>query len=332
MKNHIFILFLLLTCVSCYDDHSDLIPDRALDGDPSGAVINANVIEVNGETLRLMLDVFVVNGRGNFVSGLSGANFDIESVRINLGDSIYFTNVNVGASRTDRKGSYSATLLLDQSGSISSTDPQNSRVEAAKIFSGALGDDDYALVSSFTSSYSNDVVIHTDYTQDTTDLYESLESLLFQEGGFTPLYRSAYKMVAYTKANAPGNNQAIILFTDGQDTEGGIFLEELTDYASSQNVQIYTIGLSRDVDFGVLAAIAGNTGGAFMWAEDTRQLITMFGTLGDLLSGNALFYQTQWQATISSGVWSSNTSLVAELVVTLTDGSQFIVPFEIVIP
>jgi hypothetical protein len=336
MKNIITIFALTILFSGCLEDHSDLIPDRALDGDPSGAVIDAYVLEVDEGVLSLMLDVFVVNGQGNFVSGLSGTNFNVEnveSISLSFGDSISFTNVSVGASRTERKGSYSATLLLDQSGSISDTDPNNTRVEAAKIFSGALGNNDYALVSSFQQ---DDVTIHTGYMQDTAVLFQSLDDLLFQQEGQTPLYSSVSRMVEYTRENAPGNNHAIILFTDGiqepELSDEARVLKELTDFASSQDVEIYTIGLSRNVNFSVLSSMATNTGGAFMWAEDTRQLITMFGTLGDLLSGNALYYQTQWQAIISSGTWQSGQSYVGEVVITLSDGSQFIVPFEFVVP
>lgn len=332
MKNLIILLAITAICTSCFEDHADLIPDRGLNGEPSGAVINTNVLDINGETLTLSLDVFVVDGQGNFAGGLTGSNFDVESISILFGDSIVFTNTQVGASRTNSKGSYAATLLLDQSGSITNTDPDNSRIEAAKIFCGALGSGDYALVSSFSDDYPSDVLVHTNYTQDTAALNSSLNALLFREDGGTPLYWSSYIMVGYTEENAPGANKAIILFTDGQDTEGGVSIQQLTDYASDMNVQIYTIGLSRDVDFGVLSTIAANTGGAFMWAEETEQLITMFGTLGDLLSGNALYYQTLWEANISSGLWSSNTSFVAEMVITLADGSQFTVPFEVKIP
>ncbi|MEO0334069.1 MAG: vWA domain-containing protein, partial [Bacteroidota bacterium] len=146
------------------------------------------------------------------------------------------------------------------------------------------------------------------------------------------VWGATYIMVDHTADNAPANNQAIILFTDGKAGSSGVSLSEVTAHAVNRGVQVYTVGLSNDVELNVLAEIARETGGAFMWAADAEQLITMFGTLGDLLSGNALFYQTQWQAVLSAGAWTSGNSFVAEMVITLSNGEQFIVPFEVVVP
>jgi len=324
-----FLLIIVFT--NCDKDEEE--PLRNLDGDPSGAVINTRVIDYSEGELTIELDIYVVDGKGNFTKGLSTDNFSIDNIKLNYYESASFENVRVSASRTSSKGSYYASLLLDQSGSISNTDPYNLRIDAAKIFCEALGANDYVLLSSFTSSYSPyEVILHSEYTQDTSELNYQLNNLLYKHGGGTPLYNAAYSMVKYTDENASGNNKAIILFTDGNNTTSGTTLPQLTDYASNMGVQIYTVGLSRSVDFSVLAQIAGNTGGSFMWAQDARQLITMFGTLGDLLSGNASYYSTRWQVSREGGTWQSGTSIVTELIITLKDGSSFSVPFEISIP
>ncbi len=335
MKNYVSILvissILTIFLLSCSED--DEGPMRNLDGDPSGAVINATVVDYNENELIISLDIYVVDGRGNFTGGLSAANFTIEDAYIGYYGEVSFENTQVSSAKTSAKGNYSATLLLDQSGSISSTDPNDLRIEAAKIFSGALGDNDYALVSSFTTRHAPyDVLYYGIYTQDTTELYSHLDNLLNQEGGYTPLYKATYAMIDYTADNAPGNNKAIILFTDGKDTNRGYSLEEVTDHANNNNIQIYTVGLSRSVELDVLAKLADNTEGAFMWAENARQLITMFGTLGDLLSGNAQYYRTSWKAVRANGNWTSGSSFVAEVTITLSDGSEFLVPFQITIP
>ncbi len=328
-------IFVLLGCLALFTYCSDEEPEpgRTLDGGPSGAVINSAVTDFTEEVLNLTLGIYVVDGQGNFAGGLSARNFRIESIRLSSRDSISFRNTRINGAQTNPKGAYSATLLLDQSGSISSTDPDDLRIEAAKIFGGALGERDYALLSSFTTYYSDsDVLLHTEFTQDTTELNAGVEELRGSEGGGTPLYKAAHAMVDYTADNGPSENQAIILFTDGENTEYGVSLSQLTEHASDRNVQIYTVGLSQNVELGVLAEIAGETGGAFMWAEDARQLITMFGTLGDLLSGNAQYYQTAWQVARSSGSWRSGQSFLSELNIVLPGGEEFTVPFEVTIP
>lgn len=101
---------------------------------------------------------------------------------------------------------------------------------------------------------------------------------------------------------------------------------------STLTLSYLTVGLSRSVEFDVLAEIANNAGRAFRWADKSRQLITMRITLGDLLSGNAQYYRTRWEVDRTEGSWVSGSSFVTEMTFTLSGGFEFIVPFKITIP
>jgi hypothetical protein len=70
--------------------------------------------------------------------------------------------------------------------------------------------------------------------------------------------------------------------------------------------------------------MALNTGGSFMWAKDAKQLISYFGTLGNLLHGNADYYTLTFQATANS--FSTNGQLLY-LQVTLPNGKKFLMPY-----
>ncbi len=324
LTSYLLLAGLALAGFGCRNEES-APPLRNLDGAPAGAVNGARVVSVNGPTLTFELDLYVVDAKGNPVQGLKAKDFVVKDSW-----STSFVTEAAGSARMAATGDYSAMLLLDQSGSILSNDPKDLRIAAGKIFLNSLGNGDQAALSSFTSSYTNDVVIHAPFARDTKRHLASLDTLEKTEGGGTPLYVSAYQMIDYTARQAPGANKAVIVFTDGADTRGGYTLAEVTAYAVSRQVRLYTVGLSNGVDEGVLADMAGQTNGAFMWADDAKQLITMFGTLGDLLEGTAALYKVRCAARASS-TWRSGDAFTAHLQVTLPAGGNLRVPFKITV-
>ncbi|HEX8530443.1 MAG TPA: VWA domain-containing protein [Cytophagales bacterium] len=324
LKPYLLLAGMALAGSGCRNDEA-APPLRNLDGAPAGAVNGARVLGVNGPSLSFELDLYVVDAKGNPVPGLKAKDFAVKDQ-----PALSFITEDASPARMAATGDYSAMLLLDQSGSILSNDPRDLRIEAGKIFLNSLGSGDQAALSSFTSYYDSDVVIHAPFARDTKRHLAALDTLEKTEGGGTPLYMSAYQMIDYTARQAPGANKAVIVFTDGEDTRGGYTLEQVTAYAVSRQVRLYTVGLSNGVDEGVLADMAGQTNGAFMWADDAKQLITMFGTLGDLLEGTAALYKVRCAARTSS-TWSSGDAFTAYLQVTLPAGGNLRVPFKITV-
>ena len=332
MRRHVTVIVLLWTATTLQFGCSSWEPEPEPESDPSGAIVSSEATPSVAQTFSLNLGIYVVNQAGDFVPGLTEENFSIATRYDDL-DSVTFTCLEALGERTAVKGSYSATLLLDQTESIQKTDPYHRRIQAARIFCNALGASDYALLSSFSADYGPPYVrLHTNYTQDTVQLNDGLDALLAVPDGGTPLLEATSHMTDYTAENAPGTNKAVIVFTDGDDTEGGVSLTELTNQAIRRGVQLYTVGLGRSVKVDVLAEMARRTDGAFLWAENARQLISGFGTLGNLLSGDARYYQTRWEVGYTSDTLSSGASLVFEVVVTLPNDKEFIVPFEVVVP
>jgi hypothetical protein len=73
------------------------------------------------------------------------------------------------------------------------------------------------------------------------------------------------------------------------------------------------------------------TGGAMMFASDARQLISMFGTLGNLLSGNLAYYKTCWQVNVDQDYFGSGGWFSTSIKVSSPSGNIYI-PFSLEIP
>jgi hypothetical protein len=193
---------------------------------------------------------------------------------------------------------YSALLLMDQSGSIAYTDPTNSRLLAGKIFFNALGPGDLVQLAAFASGGSlpfDPVTIYgPGFTSNGPGFFGTLDRLASLIGGGTPLYRSTYSMLGYVGANAPGANKALVVFTDGDDTEGGVTITDVYNRCASTGVRLFMVGLGNAVSVDSLGWMVGRCGGTVMHASDARQLVSLYGTLGAILDGSAVAYRTRW--------------------------------------
>lgn len=267
---------------------------------PSSGALATRVVSYAGSDMTFEVDLFVVDSEARPVSGLGAGSF-----RVQNSSNISFSGLGATSRAGSSLGPYSATLLLDQSGSIVTNDPNDSRIQAAKIFLDALGAGDNAVVAAFSSggnlAYEPVTIWGNGFTSNGRGYFGVLDQLASQEGGGTPLFKAAASMVQYTRSRAPNANRAVVVFTDGQDTDGGWSLEEVVDYANQQDVRLYTVGLSGDVDSVVLSRLAHETGGTAMWAADARQLVSLYKTLGGVLRGSVSFYRTRWTARLVNG-------------------------------
>lgn len=297
MKKIISILIVFAISVSC--ERTIKIDIPPVIGDASSAVLKTTLIP-SGDKYIVEADIHVVDDRGQFIRILNKNNFIFNDTTIR-NNTFSFRLLEVKSGSTERKGDYSAMLLLDQSGSILTTDPYNSRIDAAKTFLENLGTRDDAGLASFTTYVRDWFTIHNDFTRDISPLNNTLDQLSRTVGGGTPLYYSTYNLIDYVEKNARNqNNKALIVFTDGGDTEGYNTPAQIIDKANNQGVQIFTVGLGSGLsNLDVLSEVAQNTGGYFMWAQDAKQLISYFGTLGNLLNGNAGYYRIRWEISSS---------------------------------
>lgn len=290
---------------------------------PSAAILGIEVIEKTDNYLKFRMNLAVFRDSENIEENLNSGAFAIDSMQI-TGYNSGFSNDLTNRVQGGKAGNYSALLLMDQSGSISSTDPDSYRLDAARIFSLNLGNNNNVALWSFSGSNYTAIL---DFTTDTANVIQEIENLRDREGGSTPLYKSQYEAITYTRGNSSKANKAVLTFTDGQNSGSGSS-EDVVNHAKSQNVTLYNIGLG-DVSTDLLLQQAVATEGAFMYAKDAKQLISFFGNLDKLLSHTATYYQTEW--TISSKeaekLFQNSGQIKHEVKVTFPFGGQITVPF-----
>ena len=276
---------------------------------PSGGVLASPVQSYSSTTARFTVDLFVVGSDSELLElrprdfSISGGDLGSTGTRVS-----YRRRAGVRTFRQRSRGSYSAMFLLDQSGSILSTDPTDARIDAAKAFMRGLGGRDEAGLAAFASGGRLQYQPLTFwrhrgrvFARDEDAWDGELNWLADREGGSTPLYDATRSAVDLTAKHGRNNNRAVLLFTDGEDTASRYSLQDAVAEARRRRVALHTIALSDSVNFFVLARMARETGGAMAFARDARRLISYYGALGKYLSGAGRFYRTTWQANLRGG-------------------------------
>jgi hypothetical protein len=243
---------------------------------------------------------------------------------------------------------YAAALLLDQSGSIQSTDPSGARLSSAKAFLGDLGASDRALLAAFASG-PNAIIPNAPLKvydpirdqQTALEYFPTLDSLAALVGGETPLYSSidAVRQRLTGEVSLPaGIAKAVVTFTDGADTTCGspetcrAARQQTIQSANADGVRLFTIGLSSGVEIDALAELATQTGGAFLYAETAQQLLPLYGSVGRLLSLSLPTYRLTWTIRAeSAGAFQSGSTLLGRVQVR-TGATTFDVPFVVGVP
>jgi von Willebrand factor type A domain/Bacterial Ig-like domain (group 2) len=298
---------------------------------PSGGMLAARVSgPVSPRELSFEVDVFVVDKDSKPVTSLSPSAFDIAAATFPNGTFFSFDQTCATPRQTPAQGNYSAVLLLDQSGSILSTDPGDSRIDAASIFFKALGAGDNALLAAFAANGARSEWFKYwgNFGKATYDA--ELAALAKSEDGGTPLYEATSIFIREAANKALNANKAVVVFTDGEDTAGGFTIPQVVSQATASGVKVFTVGLGS-ANTRVLSQMSVPTGGAMMFAGDARQLISMFGTLGNLLSGNLAYYQTCWRVTTDQDAFGIGAWFSTSIKITSGNG-DFYIPFSLEIP
>lgn len=276
-----------------------------------------------GQTLQVNLDLVVIDENGIPINNLAAADFTMlactpvagepsECVRSPT-DTAFdapYTVVNAtpgtfAVIAPQAPTPYAVAMLLDQSDSIRTSDPTDARIFASKVFLDNLGASDRVTLGVFAQGGGSRIPTtpltrYGDFTASGTSLFDELDSLPGLEGGFTPLYSALDQMVQYVAANAPaGLRKTVVLFTDGRDTicptaQLATCRSNSISLAQTNGVDIFTVGLGAAVDTASLTELSYNTGGIHLVASNPQQMISIFGSLGNLLSGSVATYRVTW--------------------------------------
>ena len=233
------------------------------------------------------LNVTVTNGTGRYVTDLEEAEFLVFENGVKQ-DLSFFTR---------RQAPISLSMLLDSSSSMESK--LSTLQAAASSFVDRLKATDTAQIIEFNSTQN----VRQAFTSDHAALQRAIQML--HAGGSTSLHNAIYvalkelKKVQTAPSDENPRRQALVVFSDGQDTASLIPYEEVLDLAKRSETAIYTIGLRdaqarvrgfSDSEF-VLRQLALETGGRSFFPGTIDDLATVYSQIADELSSQyALAY------------------------------------------
>ncbi len=271
------------------DDTIKITPPLNDNSLPSAAVYNVKILEGSDKKVRFSVDLALFKDSRNMEYGFDARHFWIDTFL----NAYAFKAIKTSLTGGGGASRYASIMLMDQSGSTNQTDPDDLRIDAGKIFCWNMGQGNDSWVWWFSSGYYK---IGPGFTSDTAQLVKDVELVRNKPKNQTLLYDSQYESVNSLSQSATKPVKALLTFTDGQNNAGSKSSTAVVNAAKTANVRLYNIGLGASSD-AYLYDQAVATGGAFMYAKDAKQLISMFGNLGKLLEGSAKFYSVEWEMT-----------------------------------
>ncbi len=296
---------------------------------PSGGIINARVLDYSSNHATFELTFFFADSAGRLVTDLTSSDIEIEDDYFSSGNYYDFTLIDLEKDYFYGNG-YSVAVTIDQSGSISSTDPSDSRIIGAKIFFSNL-QSNYGHLLAFASGgqLPYDITSWGDYTTDGTRFFDILDLLKDMEDGGTPLYKAAYAATDDVYYDGPMGYKYVLLFTDGEDTDGGYTIDDVVNNANDKGVVIHTVGLGSGTNLQVLAQLAYGTGGFLINSSNPYQLVSGFRALSNLMAAGGTIYRATWDVYVDNDVFPGwfETQIIIDW------GSQIIIiPFHVDVP
>jgi VWFA-related protein len=189
------------------------------------------------------------------------------------------------ASFVSNNATISVALVMDYSGSITSLqDSVDDMEESIITFVDNVGANDEAEIIKFAT----EVKVAQDFTSDKTLLTDAISTPL-DVGNLTALYDAVVKAVDDTALFGSKDRKAVIVVTDGVDSDGTDnpqstnSLNDAINDAKSKGVPIFTVGLGQDINSAILQQIAEGTGGQFYESTSSDNLRTIYQQLADIL-------------------------------------------------
>ena len=226
------------------------------------------------------LNVTVTNQLDQFVRNLEGTDFFIFEDGVKQ-DVTFFSR---------RQEPVALSLLLDSSASM---EDNLATLQAAAVnFVQRLQPMDVAQVIDFDS--------RVEILQTFTDRKKSLKEAILQiaAGGSTSLHNAVYLALkelaeVQTFEDNEIRRQALVVFSDGEDTSSLISFEELLDLSKRSETAIYTISLRSsskpqargfdEAEF-LMRQLAQETGGQIFFANNSNDLSSLYAEIADELS------------------------------------------------
>ncbi len=227
------------------------------------------IIEVNAVNYPTVKVMFSVSG----ADGLPVTGLDQGTIKVAENG----RDQTLASAYSPRNGTTPLAVLLafDTSGGMKDDGKLDQAKGAAKAFIAQMRPVDKLGLVQFDSAVS----VAAPFTGDRAVLTRKVDGLTAQ--GNTRLY-DALSLAINEAAGAEGS-KAVVLLTDGQDTESVVDLGQVQALAREKGIRIYAIGVGGDIDERVLTQIARTSGGAFYKAPAANDIAAAFKLMSDQL-------------------------------------------------
>lgn len=173
---------------------------------------------------------------------------------------------------------FDGVLLIDQSDSMSTSDPQDKRIDAAESFVDCVASTTRLGIVPYGSSAS----VAQGLTSDKALLRSTLESLRGHYQGSTDMYGAMSQAQTLLTGNGQSDRQWFaILLTDGWDNSGhtDADFEVKAEDAKNHGIIYYNVALGSGASLGLLYMIADITGGQQFYSPDAGSLANLYATI-----------------------------------------------------
>jgi len=201
------------------------------------------------------------------------------------------------------KKSIAVGVIIDDSGSMSSSDPKYLRREATKTFLNTLGAEDKVLLTDYGAGGNplRDLVCEANnggtackkptgaFTNDRQALLKATEKLV--SSGGTPLYASCEQMIPFVDG-IKDQRRGVLLLSDGQPTDKAK-RDACHSAAKAAQIPVFTVGLGPAAEgdakvepdaVQVLRELSTETGGSYASANNPAELDRLFQNMGTALA------------------------------------------------
>jgi VWFA-related protein len=225
------------------------------------------------------LNVTVTDGANHYVTDLEGPEFSVFEDGVKQ-DLTFFNR---------RQQPIALSLLLDSSASMEDKLP--TLQAAATNFVHKLKPNDLAQVIDFDSR----VEVRQAFTGNTAELQSAID--MTSPGGSTSLHNAIYIALKELKkvravSEEDVRRQALIVFSDGEDTSSLVSFDEVLDLAKRSETAVYAIALRgtdtqakgfREAEF-VMRTLAQETGGRAFFPARIEDLQGVYAQIADELA------------------------------------------------
>ena len=168
-------------------------------------------------------------------------------------------------------------LVIDDSGSMTSNDGSNKRLEVAKNMVDKLPENSKIGIVQFES---DTTILTSALTDDKETAKSYLTTSYFKSSGGTYMYRAINDAFSLYESSDESIMKVMVVLTDGA-TSGTSAHSSTIATANSNDIRIYTVGLGNSTSYfnNYLKPLAVNTAAAFYLADDAEQLEDIYNNI-----------------------------------------------------